>query len=69
MLNPLLIFSLQTFIKFGIIEGLKSDNSDEIGLTKFKFSLPPPNRLAFNLSKNEKVITSLKPLVERHFLE
>jgi len=51
------------------MEGLKSDKSDEIGLTKFKFSSPPPNRLAFNLSKNEKVITSLKPLVERHFLE
>ena len=63
------MFSLHAFIRFGIMEGLKSDNSDEIGLTKFKFSPPPPNCLAFNLSKNEKVITSLKPLVERHFLE
>ena len=63
------MFSLHAFIRFGIIEGLKSDNSDEIGLTKFKFSLPPLNRLELNLSKNEKVITSLKPLVERHFLE
>ena len=52
-----------------MIDGLKSDNSDEIGLTNFKSFKPPPKILALLWSKKEKVITSLKPLDAIHFLE
>ena len=58
-----LIFFCAACNKVGSIDGLISVNSEDIGFTKLRTSEPPLNCFAIVLFKNEKVMTSLYPLL------